>query len=648
MENRNAPQSEKRSFLILSLFLVLCLPLIVWQVLDGNFDLRNMAFNEVEVSEENPCVISFPNVNPYTLEVGKTVRMQIEGIAQGSGITSVLITDAAGNKLFGKEYEDTPKEIGETFEFTPTEAKPYELLGTLSEGSYTSACEISSPYDVLGVRAVTNNSAPEFTSNPLDSKPSQDIDTGTSYEYTLTATDPEEDFINYVFSFTPNNKWMKYTVINDGSKGKLKIQFKGSTTKPASYLANVFIHDGYSKHLRSQSWIVSVNPEENDIPRVTILSPWQALTLSQGEPLTIKWAATDRNAITHYELYLAESLQNEDSWYTVNKDIAYNVEQYTIDTKDISAGSYKAIIKAPDNQTPPLIGKGVSPLIEILGKAFDMPDDSVQLPEPQIINVSPKTGDDISNQLVTIRASLLASSNAIINEDSVVIKVDDRDLTSFAKFNKISDSEYTLIYQTEEKYEGGLHKIDVSFTDSKGLEADKSWTFNIVTEQKDPNKFYIFGYGVSKIIAYVIAGGLLLLLLALVVPLILVKVWKEDKETVEVDDSLSPPPLSTNTVQKIVNQVPKEEMKFSTIEPPVAIGVKEKAGGEIKKKIIEAKEKKAHEQEISVQSSSDDTVPTTTVGQNDMPDPGDDLNALYKMINKQEKDDQEDNNELKI
>ena len=637
MKKGNALKSDSKRFLLLSLFLVLCLPLIVWQVVNENFDLRNLAFNEVEVSKENPCVISFPNVNPYTLVVGKTVRIQVEGIAKGSGITSVLITDSTGQELFTKEYEQSQTEIGETFEFTPTESKPYELIGTLSEGSYSTACVISSPYDVKGIRAVANNNAPEFISSPIDSSPSQDIDTGVSYEYTLTATDPENDFINYVFSFTPNNKWLKYTVINDGSNGNLKIQFKGTTSEPASYLANVFIHDGYSKHLRSQSWIISVNPAENDIPRVTVLSPWEAITLSQGDPLNIKWAATDSNAITNYELYLAQSLQDEEGWYSVNKDIAYNVEEYTIDTTNISAGTYKAVVKATDNQNPPLVGRGISALIEILGEEFDMPDDQVQIPEPQIINVSPTGEDDISNLLVTVRASLLASEGANIVEDSIVVKVDGIDVTSQIKFNKISESEYTVIYQTEKEYESGLHKVEISFTDNRDLEANKSWTFNINTEEKDPENFYFFGYGVNKTVVYIVGGGILLLILALVIPLVLVRVWKEDEETTEEDITLTPP-QPINPIENIVNQpnieptntLPTENLTFTKPNTEIMnqqpTQPKEKAGGDIKKKIIEAKAK------AETKNSSSETVPTTTVTEQEIPEPDADLQMLYAKI----------------
>ncbi len=568
MNKNYSPQSAKRNFLMLSFFLVLCLPLIVWQVVNENFDIRNMAFEQIEVSKENPCVISFPNVNPYTIEVNKTVRMQVEGIAQGSGITSILITDSTGEEIFSKTYENESSEIAETFEFTPTTSKSYEIIGTLSEGSYTSACVISSPYDVKGVRVVASNSAPEFTSTPIDSTPSQDIDTDIAYEYTLTATDPEGDMINYVFSFTPNEDWMKYTVINDGSNGNLKIQFKGSTSQPASYLANVFIHDGYSKHLRSQSWIVSVNPAENDVPRVTILSPWEALSVTQGKNLTVKWAASDQNAITHYELYLAQSLQDETKWQSIDKDIAYNIEEYTLNTENISGGIYQAIIKAPDNQDPVLIGQGISPPITIIGKEIDTPDDSVTLPEPQIINISPTSEDSITNALVTIRASLLSSQDSQIDEDSILFKIDNKDLTSNIKFNKISDSEYTLILQTEEEFDIGLNKEEISFTDSEDLQSSKSWTFTIEGKQTDPDKFYFFDYGITKSIVYVVGGGLLLIILALAIPLILVQVWKDDEETSGTDDTLTPP-THTNTVENIVNknQTIDTEQKFSKLQP---------------------------------------------------------------------------------
>jgi hypothetical protein len=279
--------------------------------------------------------------------------------------------------------------------------------------------------------------------------------------------------------------------------------------------------------------------------------------------------------------------------------------------------------------------------------------------------------------LITVRASLLASSNAQIDENSIKIKVDGKDVTSLVKFNRISQSEYTLIYQSEQEYESGLHKVEVSFSDTNNLEAQKSWTFNISTDQKDPNKFYIFGYGISKTVVYVVVGGLLLILLALIVPLILVKIWKEDKETVEEDDTLTPP-TPTDTVSKMVNEptvnqvsdvieptnttFSKLEKPPTTTEPVESIEPrmseptppKEKAGGEIKKKIIEAKKKKAKEEQGLQQNSSDDTASNTTVESNtdipepvDIPDPDEDLKLLYEKINKEKEQEKEDSNNTK-
>ena len=55
---------------VLTFLLLLSIPIFVFGLLeDRNFDIRNRAFEEIEVSEKNPCVITFPNVNPYSLEV---------------------------------------------------------------------------------------------------------------------------------------------------------------------------------------------------------------------------------------------------------------------------------------------------------------------------------------------------------------------------------------------------------------------------------------------------------------------------------------------------------------------------------------------------------------------------------------------------
>ena len=68
-----------------------------------------------------------------------------------------------------------------------------------------------------------------------------------------------------------------------------------------------------------------------------------------------------------------------------------------------------------------------------------------------------------------------------------------------------------------------------------------------------------------------------------------------------------------------------------TVEQPSQ--PKEKAGGEIKQKIIEAKQK------AEVKNSSSETVPTTTVEENTIPEPDADLQMLYSKINQANQED---------
>jgi hypothetical protein len=157
-------------------------------------------------------------------------------------------------------------------------------------------------------------------------------------------------------------------------------------------------------------------------------------------------------------------------------------------------------------------------------------------------------------------------------------------------------------------------------------------------------------------IVYIVGGGLLLLLLALIVPLILVKVWKEDESTVNQDDTVEPP-QPINPVATLVNEAPEEENKFSKLStPPTMQEVqentqpnmnpqvpKEKAGGDIKKKIIEAKQK-AKERETEIYSS-DDTVPTTTMQSEEAPDPTEDLQILYNKIQQSQETDENEREE---
>lgn len=578
MKFRNAPRKSKKLLTIyLTFFLLLSIPLVTWGVVTGSFDLRNLAFDDLVVSDENPCIISLPNVNPYTLEVGKSITVQVDAEIKDSGIAELRIVDSKGNSIYTQAYDDAPITLATSFKFTPMSSGMVDMLGMIKKvGGGSVACKISSAYDVLGLKALANNSAPDFTTVPAGSKPSQDITTGTTYEYTLEATDVDGDRINYSYSFTKGNAWLKPTVIEDGSNGNLTIKFQGSTDIAGSYLANVFIHDGYSKHLDAQAWVISVSPKENDIPIVRIITPYTTTSVNQGSPVSVSWEASDLNLITKYSIYLAKNPADEASWIPVNASISAQTNSYLINTSNIPGGDYKIIVRATDNQNPAFSGTAISSLITIVGSSNPSVEDDVPvIADPQVINMTPTTSDTIFNKQVTIKATLIAGTDATIKDDTVIIKLDDKDITDKVSINKISSTEHTIIYQTEEDLTVGLHKVEATFEDSNENTVEKSWTFTILADDSQTTDGYVklFGYQVSQRTLIIIGIGILVVIIAIVAPIIIFSVWKEEQkkkdeepenggyipnlpsESIPVDD------VSINDVKNLVQTEPeiKEE-----------------------------------------------------------------------------------------
>ncbi len=572
MKIRNAPRKTKSIFVIYStFFLLLSIPLVTWGIINGSFDIRNMAFDSVTVSDENPCVISLPNVNPYTLEVGKEITIQVDATLKDAGIASLKITDSTGNLIHQEDFDKSPISIATSFKFTPMKSGIVDMLGLISKvGGGSVACKISSEYDILGLKAMASNLIPEFTSVPAGSKPSQDIKTGIVYEYTLTALDIDGDHINYSYSFTPGATWLKPTIIEDGSNGKLTIKFQGSTDTPASYLANVFIHDGYSKHLASQTWVVSVSPATNDIPNVKVLSPVSSTRVDRGGSVKISWEATDLNEITKYELYVSQNPTDQTDWIMINNNISSKTTSYIIDTTNLEPGNYKAILRASDNQSPSLTGIGLSPEIVVSGTSTTpVEDDVVVIADPQVINMSPNNTDTIQNKQVTTKATIIAGTNATIDENSILVKLDDKDVSSDVSINQISDYEHTIIYQPSEDLTTGLHKMEIYFKDSNGKSVTKSWTFTIQADEAVAEGYVkIFGMEISQRTIIIIGAGILVIIAAIVAPIIIFKVWKEEqyKQDDSPQNGVYIPTLPTEPIPAFI---PTESEISNLVETPV-------------------------------------------------------------------------------
>jgi hypothetical protein len=485
--------------------------------------------------------------------------------------------------------------------------------------SYT--CVISSPYDIKGVRAITTNTKPQFTTTPRASIPSQNIKTGVTYEYTLQAEDIDKDTINYAYSFTVGEDWLKPTVIEDGGNGKLSIKLKGSTNKAGSYLANIFIHDGYSTHLSSQSWVISVSPKENSNPSIKIIEPVSPVEIKENKILKVRWEGEDDGEIIRYEIYISSNPTNQNTWKAINKNINPSITSYNIDFSDSADGAYRVIVRAVDNQVPAGIGMDVSEeiLISTVTPKPEQPDDQPVLPQPQVINMSPTSTDSINNPLPTIKASLVSSEGSTINESSILIKIDNRDITKDIKINKISESEYTVIYIPEQPLTYGLHKVDLTFEDSNTSSVQKSWTFTIEggEEEEDRDYFNIFGLQIAKRTLLIVAGGLGLIVLAIVIPMVIVAIWKDGSKDSEPNNYALPQSVPPTT------EIPIEQRQSEDL------------------KYLVKNDSQTPEPEIP--TPSQESIPEPIIEEQVTalpPEPGEDLDSLYKQIEaiKQEED----------
>jgi hypothetical protein len=528
-------KSKQKPIIYLTFLLILSLPLILFALAQENFDIRRRAFQDLQLSDEYQCLISFPHVNPYSLEEGSTITVQVDARIKDDFAKELEIYDTDGEIIHSETFEGSPLEFETSFTYSPKVSGKADMTGIVRKGQGGIVeCQITSPYDIQGLQVLPQNTAPKFQSKPSESIPSQNIETGDMYEYTLTATDINGDNINFSYSFTPRADWLKPTIIEDGSQGSLTIKFKGSTIKPASYLAHVLIHDGYSKNVRSQSWVINVNPKENDIPIVTIIDPAESLRIDRGVTFGTSWESIDLNHIVRHELYITNNPTNEELWIPVDQNIPYNKNNYNIDTSELKPGTYKVIVKSVDNQDPPASGIGISPEIVISAVTEDdddkKKDDEVILKQPQVVNVSPSSTDEVTNRLVTVRATLIASESAEIDDETIVFKLDDKDFSNDIRINRITEREYTTIFQPERELDEGLHKAEILFKDSEGQEVSRSWDFVIASDREiNDGVLTVFGYEIPRNVVIIVGIGILTVILALAIPFIIFSIWKGDK-----------------------------------------------------------------------------------------------------------------------
>jgi hypothetical protein len=353
-------QNKKMTLsLIASILIVITIPLAIWGVTNiTSFDVRSEAANNTP-----KCSIRFLYVDPNFLEINKAVSMDAT-VNTEANITNIKIWANEGSTinlasesiiLLDKNFSGNNLQAYEKFKYTPAKLGNYTVYGLVTTNSGNHPCLLSGGASATA-KIVAKNEEPKFTSQ-VPTSLTNSIKVGEQYNHTIIAedTDSQASF-GYYYAFTPNAKWLepKINKSNEGAGTKLQISLQGIADYPASYLVSAFVWDGYNGHTKSQSWVINVDQNENDIPIVTVGKPIEGARFKRNSVIPVEWAVKDFNMISKYRLYVSMTPGNQNSWIKIDENIGYDYGRYMVDTSKyaMSDGEYYFIIQAIDNQTP--------------------------------------------------------------------------------------------------------------------------------------------------------------------------------------------------------------------------------------------------------------------------------------------------------
>ncbi len=151
-------------------------------------------------------------------------------------------------------------------------------------------------------------------------------------------------------------------------------------------------------------------------------------------------------------------------------------------------------------------------------------DNEIILPEPQIAKILPRENSYVTNPRTTISANLIASHNSTVEENSIVFKLNDSNLTKQVDFVQISRSEILLRYTPEKNLETGEYRAYIYFEDTAGNAVDKEWTFTL---EPDSSEETFLGVPITTFMIFSV--GTLLIIFALSIPWVIYIAWKKDQ-----------------------------------------------------------------------------------------------------------------------
>ncbi len=527
--------AKKKRFLrypvLISLYFLFAIPLAVGAIMmeRGSFDFRSSAITDYQ------CSIDLNFVNTNSVEVGSKLKASINIDTNGDLVQSINIRNATED-FFNRTLDNPASKITADFVYIPKEVGVDTIQGNLSINNDIYSCT------PLEINVLQNNTSPIIEA--VDSQANQVLKPLESYEFELSATDIEQDKLYYSYTFTPGTDWLKATTLSNGDNGDLKIKFAGTPKEPGSYLANIFVHDGYNRHLKSYAWIISVEDINfnKTIPNLEFTKIDIPESVLVGESVTVDFSS---NEAEKFNIYTSTTPSDRSSWELIESNIPGTTKTFQINTSELSDGTYNFVIEAVSSDggtniifTPSVVvGNGVQNPNE--GET----DDYVLLGVPQVINLSPEQNSQVRNRATTIKATLLPSKDASFeNLGLISIKVDDIDVSKSEDLQiaQQSDEAINLIYLTPDELGIGAHKVEINITDSNSRSASTQWTFDVIgadgeSSERTVNILGLWNPTMSQFLR-ILAIAALIFFLVIIAPWLLYLAWRNNDDEDEYYD----------------------------------------------------------------------------------------------------------------
>lgn len=386
------------------------------------------------------------------------------------------------------------------------------------------------------INIVNKNRLPTIQSTPNLAA----IKDNTYWKYEIEATDTDDDDLSFYYVYGPS------FLVMDNASGILSTidddyQAVLTGSSSASYRVVVGVDDGISGtttqefQLRfiASSVVVPGEEEENSTSIINILAPIENEEIAGL--YNIQWEITDEEGVESIVIHLVDATGKtlstiyESALNTSNTSANFN-------TLSIPNGEYYVKFTVEDSE-------GIE--VSKLSKKFSILnlEEEPNNNEPIIVNLSPGDRSEISDARPKISGEFASVPESQINPQSLLVKLDDVDITSLCIANELS-----FECNLSEDLNTGEHKINIRISDTDDNLGLSETTFNIVTVLDTPvsysNDINFFGFKISREIFLLIVLLCCVLLILLFVPWVLIRIWRRRTITTqttvtEVDHSKS-------------------------------------------------------------------------------------------------------------